>query len=376
MYRSRTLSLLIPLLAATGHAAPPAPPHFITAEELTGRDVGLDFISNDGKVFSGTFLNDGRAAAYRYSAKDGFQILATDLPPATEGLWTAGMSDEGKSVYGHLQYAAGGVTYLEGFVWSTKDGFKRMGQVSEGSYTVARSITGNNKVLAGQYQAEGQPASFLWTPRDGIRIYSSLFPDFPAAATSIEWISNNLRVVWATGYDNGYTTMRWTQGKSVVTYEDLPGGNDSVVLNAVTANGRLAFGASATEIGYEAVSFRSDGIVERLFSHSDFQSMASGVTPGGRLVMGNLDENLSQSEFRGSDSFFIDRQTGRLTLLSDLFSSQVPEAAGWTRMIANSISANGNTVIGEGLDPEGRFKSWVLTGVTKHITAKPARVGR
>lgn len=375
MHSFRTLILLAPFLAAPAQAAPPIEPLFQSAEELTGHAIKLHAISNDGKVFSGTFVNGGMPTAYRYSAKDGFQILASasDLPADTEGVWEAGMSDEGKLIYGHLQYDEGGVTYLEGFVWTTTGGFQRMGLPSGATSAVASSVSGNNKTLGGQFEVGGQQSASIWTQRDGFRSYDSLFPDFPAGGTSPDWISNKLNVAWVTGYNNGFRTMRWVKGKGTITYTDLAGGSDSATLNTVTANGRLGFGSGDTDIGHEAISFGADGSVTRLFPQSEFQSMATATALGGRLVAGYLDKNLSQSSFRGSDSFFIDRKTGKITFLSDLFAAHVPAADGWTDMTMAGLSANGNILIGSGLAPGGQRLSWILTGVKKLITGKPAK---
>jgi hypothetical protein len=365
------LILLAPFLVASLSAVPLPAPVFQTAEELTGNTVNLFSVSKNGSVYSGTFLHEGKAAAYRYSAQDGFQILATDLPADTEGVWQAGMSDEGRLVYGHLQYDAGGVTYLEGFVWTTTGGFQRLGQIGGGSYSVAHSVTANNKVVGGQYRTEGgQHEAFLWTERDGIRSLASIFPDYPAAGKNPEWINNKRTVVWAVGYANGYTAMLWMKGKGAITFADLPGGRDSLSLEAIIPNGRLAFGYGSSVTGYESVSFRTDGRVERLFPDADFQTIALAAALGGRVVAGVVDSDLGQN-FTTDDNFFLDRKTGKLTYLSDLLSTWVPEAAGWTGMTVVGISANGDVVIGNGWDGSNVSRFWALRGVKKLITGKP-----
>jgi hypothetical protein len=377
MSRSSSLCVLFSALAATSavQAAPPVP-EFLSVEELTGHPGLITAVSSDGRVFSGNTSEEGKTLPFRYSVKDGYRVLVlpADLPADTEGVWMAGMSDEGSAVYGHLQYDEQDGTYMEGFVWTVKGGFQRVGQVEGGKYTVMRSITKNNKVLGGQYMVDGQAACFVWTPRDGIRRCEDVFPDFPAAINPL-WISNNQKVIWAENYQNGFKTMRWVRDKGTVTFEDLPGGNNSLEASAMTGDGRFAVGNGHSETGYEAVFFESDGTLRRVFPARTFQSYSMGMTPGGRLVYGAIDPNLSQSMFSTGDSFFLDRKTGSVVKLSDILADHAPEAAAWTGVGVQCVSDNGDVIVGYGVNPAGKYSSWVLRGAAKLLMPKPQPAG-
>ena len=358
--------------------AAPKVPEFLPAVELTGHEGLITEISSDGKVVAGTTVENGMPMPFRHSAKDGYRVvaLATDLPETATSASLTGLSDDGSTAYGHFQYSEAGVTRHEGFVWTKKGGFQRVGLVEDGNYTVMRAITKNGKVLGGQYIVDGEPAAFVWTPAEGIRPCAEVYPGFPAEVSSPLWISNNQKVVWATGFGNGATTMRWTRDQGMMKYYDLPGGDDSLEAYAVTGDGRLAVGAGRTLKGYEAVLLLENGTADPLFPDANFQSVAQGVTPGGRLVYGVIDGNRSTTNFQAQNAFFLDRKTGTEVRLSDILERYAPEVAEeWSGVSLSRVSDNGDVIVGSGVY-QGKFSSWVMRNVAKVLMPKPSKLAR
>lgn len=327
----------------------------------------LQFISQDGKTFAGTTLNAGRATAYRFTESGGFQYLGTSLPPVTEGVRAQGMSPDGSLVFGYLQHGAYPNIFLEGFVWTQANGFRRTGHLAGSTYSVCRAVSPDGQTIAGQAEVGSVISSFLWTSGNGIEPIAGRFPDFPTAATGPVYLSNDARTVWTNTWDNGSSVIHWRQGLVPTFYADLPGGYKNLSVRAVTPDGALAFGSGATDTGFSAVEFKPDGTLELLLPNQPFQSMTTGTTTDGRIVIGYVDHHLDTSSMSATDSFILDRQTGRVRFLSEIISESIPAVAGWSQVYLTAISGDGNAAICTGTDPNGNRDSFVLEGLRELI---------
>lgn len=150
-------------------------------------------------------------------------------------------------------------------------------------------------------------------------------------------------------------------------------GGGQLYLTASTVSGSRALGFSSSELGFQAVVLSGDGSVVPLFENPAFQSIPVASILRGRVVMGFHDGNLSPDSFDADDSFFVNRLSGKVVLLSEILAVELPQLSEWSRMTVKAVSADGNTVVGEGINPTGGLESWTISGFKKPLLARLLR---
>jgi probable HAF family extracellular repeat protein len=122
--------------------------------------------------------------------------------------------------------------------------------------------------------------------------------------------------------------FRWTQEKGMVGLGVLPGGRRNSIANGVSADGSVVVGASHGETGREAFVWDS--------------------THGMRRVRDVLIKNFGLAK----------------------------SLKGWKLMSANAVSADGLTVVGCGINPDGNMEGWIAWIQGKSIPKPTAGVGQ
>lgn len=337
-----------------------------TAEQITGKpDSILEYVSNKGTVFAGSFTENETQKGFRYSAKDGFQELGDALTPAIQALFVDGMSDDGSTVFGHFQHDSASGMVMEAFIWTKKQGFQRTGLLAAGDDLLPGALSPNKGVLAGQSVTDQGPVPFAWTRRDGLRSLSSLFPDFPATAGDIAWISNTRKKAWIQEDDEA-GVLAWTRGKTPVVYRSPVPDTGRTVVTSVAKDGRSASGFWTGGYGLIAVVFRQGGTAQEIVSiANDSDSMAIDSADNGRVVIGHIDGD-AEAPFTPTDSFAASISPNTLSygyfFLSERVAGEWAEDIGaWTGMLLTGISEDATVLLGEGTDPEGISRSWAIT---------------
>jgi uncharacterized membrane protein len=132
---------------------------------------------------------------------------------------------------------------------------------------------------------------------------------------------------------------------------DLPGGQFSSIANGVSANGSVIVGAGSTGFGpYDFEAFRwdaNDGMQGLGYLPGSSSSVAFDVSADGTIVVGS-----------SGGAFIWDRDHGMRSLLDLLVTAGV-DLTGWVLSAATAISADGLTVVGNGLNPYGRQEAWI-----------------
>ncbi|MEM7626893.1 MAG: hypothetical protein AAF333_14965 [Planctomycetota bacterium] len=146
---------------------------------------------------------------------------------------------------------------------------------------------------------------------------------------------------------------------------DLPGGEVESFASNVSPNSEWIvgashsdFGSTTEETGFEAFVF--DTASSTMVGLGDLpggeaNSVASSITRDGRVVVG-----MSSSASRGDEAFIWTASQG-MRSLQDLLETQglAPTLEGWVLREATEISADGGTITGWGINPEGTREAWV-----------------
>lgn len=222
--------------------------------------------------------------------------------------------------------------------------FQGIGLVEGISATYPRAVSEDGSVVTGQ----SFRGAFRWTPAGGLE----LLPRIPDGPSISAWgISADGQTV--VGYaqpdeDKPYIAARVMAGRGV----ELLGGMDEFgprmgVANDVSRKGTVVVGQAA---GGLASRWTAAGGVQLLrgrgglpFKHSE----AFGVTPNGRVVVGQIFRWQATEAFRWVEGRGLER-------LGDL-------PGGGGHSIAEDVSANGHVVVGSGWSSRGRVEAfrWV-----------------
>lgn len=328
-------------------------------------------VSPDGKVVVGSVAEAGA-----FYWKNG---LMTVLGPDT--LWASGASYDGSIIVGIGR--AETMFELEAFVWSADEAFY-LGNLSDvGNHSGAYDVSYSGSVVIGTGESEMEGGSgyiitvqeaFRWTEEDGMiglgNLQGGLFSSHALGVSADGSI-----VVGYSGFESGIEACRWTVDGGMVGLGDLMGGNFYSKAFDVSADGSVVTGYSESTSGYEAFRWENDV----MFGLDDlpggtFYSEAWGVSADGSVIVGFSDcggdilgatntydyDKCNLIEL-GVEAFIWDAEHGMRNLKGLLEGEYGLDLNGWTLLHAYSISADGMTIVGDGVNPDGYYEGWIAT---------------
>jgi probable HAF family extracellular repeat protein len=368
-------ALLVPWLAAVGHADPPT---FAGVGELAGGAVSSTVfaISADGAVVVGESAGANGTEAFRWTAGGGIEGLgflsnATPFSSAravsADGSVIAGSSNNASGGRRAYRYSAGAFTALNTLSCSNCD------PVTEGW-----GVSGNGQVVVGSATARPAIGALHVDP---VR--------WPNAGTAIVDLGN-----LATSSDAGEAYGASDTGALIAGSHTSSEGRDAwywngsglvalprlAVVTKVTA-GALAVARDAgaivgyctrrtvtlpggTVVSVEPQAVRWSGVgfatIENLGVLADapsIDSRALAVSPDGTLVVGR-----AIGAGGGNRAFFWDAAHGMRDLTTVLASDFGLDLTGWVLSEARGIAAPSGaaiTLVGNGVNPQGNPEGWV-----------------
>lgn len=87
-------------------------------------------------------------------------------------------------------------------------------------------------------------------------------------------------------------------------------------------------------------------------------SWATDVCADGNVVVGYARSNKTS---RGLDSFIWTKELGMCSLNDMLVNDYGLDLSGWQLTHASGISADGKTIVGSGINPDGNNEGWITT---------------
>jgi len=355
-----------------------------------GGMVGLGFLPNnvfssassisaDGSVIAGTSGNNYQefndqaynGQAFRWTQETGMVGLGF-LPDNVFSL-AKNISADGAVVVGESSnnppYSWDG---NQAFRWTQATGMVGLGFLSSDAKSPNSTVSGvsaDGSVVVGNSSNGVTIEAFRWTQNNGMVGLGFLTLDRPFPySTAVDVSADGSVVVGESNipfpHDSTFDTaaFRWTQedGKVVLVTDD-PGNYllEASYVNAVSADGSVIIGSFpyTSYRGGRNVAFRwtnSTGMVSlgflrpappfTTFSRSD----ATLLSADGSIVFGDSDSSL----FRWTQS------TGMVNLKSVLIASGA-NLNGWRLSSINAVSADGFTIVGNGINPLGQSEGWV-----------------
>jgi len=315
-----------------------------------------------------------------------------DLPGGAFHSEALAVSDDGKVVAGR---SASQHSEEEGFLWTAGGGPKEMpGPGGAHVPGEPRAIDASGKVAAGKIFLNGSLEAAHYTKEKGW----TLLGDLEGGGTGSQVLGmsadGSVLVGWGTS-GSGLEAARWVGGKATAI-GDLPGGAFHSAAAAASADGATIAGTGTTERGPEAFLWTASAGIVSLgeLEGGEHASEPFGISPDGTTVVGKSSSSRGTEAFRwtkaggmqalgdlaggefmslafdvssaglvvgtatgehGPEAFVWDDAHG-LRSLRDVLA---PFAAGWQLTEAVAITPDGRTIVGNGIDPDGKPEGWV-----------------
>ena len=307
-------------------------------------------ISGDGTVMAANYGGE----IYRWTAEGGFQ----DLGPGDPYSSSIGISRDGSTI---ISGRIGQDGFSSPTIWNAK-GAVDLGHPRNGCTKIGNSwgsgygLNANGKVAVGLAWTCNAAEGFKWTPKTGTLSLGHPLGNHSSRASAIS--ANGKAIVGFWEDPTGpRRPVRWIAGK-----RDLFLGKNTIgEATAVNSNGKQIVGQAPDSSGYgvrSSIPKRADWFRwVRLSGSIGDQSVANGVSDTGRVV------GWSGDPFgNGIEAFSWTRASGMKKLASVLrkMGAKIPATAVLTT--ADSISADGSTMVGQYYDGQ-TFGNWIA-----HIT--------
>jgi probable HAF family extracellular repeat protein len=314
-----------------------------------------------------------------------------------------GVSRDGRVVVG----IRGADTGLEAVRWTPTGAFPLGDLPGGGSFAVANDVSFSGRFVVGQSDGANGFEAYRWSgAATGMVGLGDLPGPGPFASRALAISGNGLVVVGLSQRPqnfHGYNAWRWTAGTGMVDLGDLPGGDQHGIASDVCADGSVVVGSSSSAEGNEgfiwtpatgmlgigdlpggffgssAEGVSADGIVVVGYGTGPAGSEAIRWTQSGGMVGlgdlpgGNFSSAATAASAHGDvivgsgstadsfEAFFWTPALGMVALKQFLLDHGVQEVEGWRLVFANDISADGRTIVGNGINPNFEDEAWVAT---------------
>jgi probable HAF family extracellular repeat protein len=224
------------------------------------------------------------------------------------------------------------------FSWTGADGCEFLGtlSVSESARSSAEGVSADGWVIVGQSDSELGP---IVNPPGCVALRE--------VREAFRWEVNGCD---PDGLDN----------PCMVGLGDLPGGAIQSLATDVSADGSVVVGASQSDLCNEAFRWDwEDGVMKGLgtLPSLGITSIALAVSADGSVIVGYVG---ASSIFGPSVGAFIwDETHGMRSLRGVLVDDFALDLTGWTLTSATGVSADGSTIVGEGINPDGFNEGWI-----------------
>ncbi len=264
-------------------------------------------VSADGQVIVGNGSDVGGPAAFQW--RDGTGMVPVgDLPGGATGSFAHGVSDDGSVIVGVGSSTNG----AEAFRWTANDGMVGLGVLSTnfGFLSEAHGVSDDGSVVVGVSTSvlTGEEA-YRWTPQTGMVGIGWPAGAFQSEATNV---SADGQVIVGMSIGAGW---HWSELVGFELLGSLPGGTGG-----------------------------------------DFRSEPLDLTPDGSIIVGT-----SETDIAFGEAFIWDAVNGIRDMRDMLMQDFALDLTGWMLRTASGISADGRTIVGTGVNPNGFTEAWIAT---------------
>ena len=336
------------LITALALRADATPPYFVGLDQAPGSvESWPSDISADGTIVLGGDATPGGTTHFLWT-----HALGRTPVPLVTNQWPEALSGDGTTVVG-VDF-----TKAQAFRWSGVLGMEWLGSLTgEFGESWARAVSHDGQTVVGDASGVGIPTdAFRWTPAGMTGLAGgAVSEDLHVSATDTS--ADGTVIVGRLGTLEDLLAYRWTLGGPV---EPLgrPAGTSRFTPSAISGDGHTIIGEADLSGGLGTVAvrwtrFRGFELLGDL-PGSPVSSGAWGVDATGQVVVG-----IANLEPPFGDAFIWDRVHGMRDLEEHLVNDLGLDLDGWELRAGTGMSADGRTIVGQGIDPDGNFGIWV-----------------
>jgi probable HAF family extracellular repeat protein len=265
-----------------------------------------------------------------------------------------GVSADGSVIGGSSNSTDGVPNAKEAFRWTESTGMVGLGYLSDISHeSIILGMSGDGSVLAGWGTAIGVgDQSFYWTEQTGLVELESLGGESWSRGIS----SDGSSIIGKSQSPSGYQAFHWNMANGMEGIGDLSGGVFESQANSTNSDGSIIVGWGSSSLGSEAFRWtESEGMIGLGdLDGGDFYSDALDISTDGSIIVGVSTTAL------GNEAFIWDDDNGMRSVI-DILENEGLDLTGWTLTGARGISADGLTIVGNGINPDGYTEAWIAT---------------
>ncbi len=346
LLRARVLGMAGVFLSSGAWANPPT---FRGVGDLVGgssESIGAAIVSS-GSVVIGTSAGNGGYQPFRWEATRGIQEVTT-----SNG-FAYGASADGGVIVGRL------TTSEQAYRWTLSGGVQPLAYLAGGNTSVARAVSADGLTTIGMSGSTAGLQAFRYTSATGLQGLGALpGGTFFSRADGVS--ANGSVIVGASNGTYGSVAFRWTASGGMQSLGVIGGapttGNESGA-TAVSDDGQTIVGWSSSPTRTQAFRWTASGGMQGLgdLPGGASQSIAHGVNGNGSVVVGVAHTSA------GGEAFIWDSVNGIRNLRAVLTSLFITNVAGWRLTSATGLSADGQTIVGTGINPSGVREAWTAT---------------
>lgn len=359
--------LAVYLLIAT-YTSPCASQSFHPLGFLPGADQTFgDGITADGtRIFGGSGESHGLGTftPAQWTFASGLTPLAVVQEGQRATAWD--VSADGTNVVRQISTIGDSTFDVQAFRWTAADGIVPLGDLAGGetrSFAYGVSADGQTVVGQGTTATDQDPEvtqAFRWTPTDGMEGLGFL-PDKTEQSVALDVSADGSIIVGFASRDemqgeyvmNFHEAFRWTEETGMVGLGEFPGGESFSFANAITDDGNIIIGSSWGENETEAFRWtETSGMVGLGMLASN-----SALTPYSDAYAVSADGTVIVGKSTGHAAVW-DERHGFRSIASLLTASGV-DLTGWYLDQARDVSADGSTIVGYGINPNGEYEAWL-----------------
>lgn len=309
-------------------------------------------VSADGNVVAGNLGSPALGGqGFRWTRQTGIVRIGR-FGPTQVNTTVNGISGDGNTLVGYADASPIGQAYR----WTTAHGL----QPIPGNIAYGASFDGSAIVGEMPGTSPGISSAWRWTALTGLVQLGTLSGDENSGHAGARAVSADGLTI--TGFTdpafpvpNRSQAFTWSPSTLTLGLGWLFGGSQYSAGLAVSSGGQYVVGESDSSHGRQAFKADADGMVDLGgFAAGFATSRALGVSADGSVVVGS-GTYLGQSE-----AFIWTAPRGMRLLREFLTIDQGAPVSGWRLMSARAISADGNTIVGEGVDSCGRTEGWIV----------------
>lgn len=324
---------------------------------------GAVAISDDGRVVTG----DSNWIPYIWTEVGGQETIP--LPAGHDLFDVTAISGDGSTVVGGVRVGEIFNKHYESFRWSKDEGLQLLGRLPGDMYqwAFATAASFDGSVILGTDNTYNGRRAYRWTESTGqvdLGTLGTLNPGYPPFSEG-EGLSSDGNV--AVGFvsttdDEGYKAFRWTptEGLRVIGLPGWPSSpNPWGGAYDVSGDGQVIHGRDQKTGAWTWTEAGGFELLPNLGGNTDV--FVRALSHDGSTLVGNHFFWDTTPPFNNVTEAAIWRKTAagyETYRVADLLRHQKVDLQGWWLTDVHDVSADGRTLIGTGISPEGVERSW------------------